>query len=275
MSEKPDIISNEILAKIEVELSKIKDGEKKRRITRFIIAALSSIPWIGGFLSASSSMHSEIEQSKNNEIYELWLQEHQSKIEELGKTIADILARFESFGDRINERLQSEEYLEIVRKGFRIWDKSDTTDKRDFIRRLLANSVATNLCSDDVIRLFLDWIEKYHESHFYVIKYIYQDLGITRGRIWDKIYGTRPREDSAEADLYKLLFRDLSTGGVIRQHRPVNYMGQYVKKAAPKKRGSSSTLKSAFDNIEPYELTKLGSQFVHYCMEDVVPQIEK
>jgi len=275
MSQKPKIISNEVISKIEIELGKIKDGEKRRRVTRFIIAALSAIPWIGGFLSASSSAHAEVEQSKVNDIYELWLQEHDNKITELGKTIADILSRFDSFGDRINQRLESDEYLELVRKGFRIWDKSDTDDKRDFIRKLLANSVATTLCSDDVIRLFLDWIEKYHESHFYVIKFIYQNKGITRGQIWDKIYPSRPREDSAEADLYKLLFRDLSTGAVIRQYRPVDYQGNYIKKSKPRKSSSTKNMKSAFDNIEPYELTKLGSQFVHYCMEDVVPQIEK
>lgn len=267
--------SNLVIKKLEAELGKIKDAEKRKRVTRFIIAALSSIPWIGGFFSASASLNAELEQSATNEIYELWLQEHSSKIEELGRTISDILKRFDSFGERINERLESPEYLDLVKKGFRIWDKADTQDKRDFIRRLLANSVATNLCSDDVIRLFLDWIEKYHESHFYVIKYIFDEKGITRGRIWDKIYKSRPREDSAEADLYKLLFRDLSTGGVIRQHRPVDYDGNYLRKATPSKRGSSRIMKSAFDNKEPYELTQLGSQFVHYCMEDVVPQIEQ
>ena len=126
MSQKPEIISNQIIAKIEAELGNIKDGEKRRRVIRFVIAALSSIPWIGGLFSASASAHAEVEQSKTNDIYELWLQEHQNKITELGKTITDILSRFESFGERINERLESDEYLDLVRKGFRIWDKSDT-----------------------------------------------------------------------------------------------------------------------------------------------------
>lgn len=47
MSKKPEIISNEVISRIEAELGKIKDAEKRRRVTRFIIAALSSIPWIG------------------------------------------------------------------------------------------------------------------------------------------------------------------------------------------------------------------------------------
>ena len=91
MSQNPEIIASEIVSKVQFELSKIKDGEKKRRITRFIIASLSSIPWIGGFLSASSSLNSEIEQSKSNDIFELWLKEHSEKINELGQTIANII----------------------------------------------------------------------------------------------------------------------------------------------------------------------------------------
>lgn len=40
-------------------------------------------------------------------------------------------------------------------------------------------------------------------------------------------------------------------------------------------RGSASTvMKSAFDNDEGYELTSLGSQFVHYAMTDLPPKIE-
>ncbi|NJC28272.1 hypothetical protein GGR27_003795 [Lewinella antarctica] len=258
--------------KIGVELDKIKDSEKRNRIARFIIAALSSIPWIGGFFGATASLLAEREQSESNELYELWLQEHTRKIDDLGKSIAKILTRFKSFGDRVNERLESEEYLQLVTKGFRIYDKADSETKREFIRRLLANSVATNLSSDDVIQLFLDWIEKYNDLHLYVIKYVYSSPGITRGAIWDRIYDFRPKENSSEADLYKLLFRDLSTGGVIRQHREVDYNGNYIKKTARRK-STSSNLKSAFDDYDSYELTELGSNFVHYCMEDIVPQI--
>jgi hypothetical protein len=30
---------------------------------------------------------------------------------------------------------------------------------------------------------------------------------------------------------------------------------------------------SAFEDTKPYVLTELGKQFVHYVMEDVVPQL--
>ena len=85
----------------------------------------------------------------------------------------------------------------------------------------------------------------------------------------------RPREDSAQADVYRLLIRDLSTGGVIRQHRETDASGQFIKKSTRgRSRSSSRVMTSAFDDTEPYELTELGSQFVHYTMNEVTPRIE-
>lgn len=259
---------------IQGQLSNITNSGNKKRISRFILSALSSIPWVGGFLGATAALHAEIEQSKLNEIQRLWLQEHQEKIEKLGMTIYGIISRLETFDSKVHERMESPEYQDLVKKGFRAWDNSDTDEKRDFLKNLLTNSCASTLCTDDIVRLFIDWIELYHEAHFYVIKEIYQNKGITRGQIWDRIKGTRPREDSAEADLYKMLIRDLSMGGVIRQFRETNYYGQYVKKTTQKSNSTSTVMKSAFDNEEPYELTELGKQFVHYTMTDVVPRLE-
>lgn len=104
---------------------------------------------------------------------------------------------------------------------------------------------------------------------------IYNSDGITRGEIWDRLGKGRPRENSAEADLYKLLFRDLSTGGVVRQHRQTDYAGNFIKKKRPKRAGSTDPrMKSAFDDEEGYELTALGQQFVHYAMTEITPKIE-
>lgn len=112
--------------------------------------------------------------------------------------------------------------------------------------------------------------------HFQVIGAIYNSNGITRGQIWRKIGKGKVREDSAEADLYKLLFRDLSTGGIIRQHREVDYYGNFIPKTpkrGPKGSGPKPPV-SAFDEEEGYELTELGRQFVHYAMSDLPPRIE-
>ena len=86
------------------------------------------------------------------------------------------------------------------------------------------------------------------------------------------------REDSADADLFKLVVRDLSTGGIIRQHRETDYYGNFVAKKptgtrAASSRGDSRTMKSAFDDSESYDLTALGQQFVHYAMNEVTVKI--
>lgn len=266
------LIKIESVEKIKNELSKIEDNGKKKRITRFIISALGSIPWVGGFMSASSAFHSEKEQGKINDLQKLWLEGHQNKIEELANTIFQIVENLESAGIGLNERIESEEYLSLVRKGFKEWDNAETIEKKEYIRKILTNACALNITTDDLIRLFIDWVRTYHETHFMVIKEISQNKGITRARIWNNLNPTEPREDSVEADLYKLLIRDLSMGGIIRQHREKDYYGNFVKKST--RQVKSGTYKSAFDSDEQYELTELGSQFVHYTMEDVVTQID-
>ncbi len=129
--------------------------------------------------------------------------------------------------------------------------------------------------SDDV-RLFLDWIENYHEAHFAVIREIHKNQGPTRYDIWASVYGkVIPRDDSAEADLYKMLIRDLSTGGVIRQARETDGAGRFRKKTAPPRRMSTTgVMESAFEDTKQYVLTELGKQFVHYTMNELVQRIE-
>lgn len=267
--------TEEMLSKISSELDQHLKGEKKRRYARFSIAALGSIPWIGGFLSASAAMNAEKEQSRINEFYRQWIEEHRQKILKLGETIVEILDRLEGFGDDVQNRIESPEYLALVRKGFRTWDQADTDEKRKLIQQLLCNACATKLCPDDLVRLFLDWIDRYHEAHFRVIKEVYQHPGVTRVQIWDRTPGPRPREDSAEADIYKLLIRDLSMGSVIRQHREKDAYRNYIKKSGHgQSKYSSDIMKSAFDDTEQYELTELGKQFVHYTMNEVVPRIQ-
>ena len=122
--------------------------------------------------------------------------------------------------------------------------------------------------------MFIKWIDIYSEPHFAVIREIYKAPGSTRQDIWLAIHGADVREDSAEADLFKLLVHDLSTGHVIRQHREVDYYGNFVKTAPRKRNGPASrTMTSAFDDEKQYELTELGKQFVHYTMNEIVPRI--
>lgn len=250
-------------------------GSKWRKYTRFLLAACGSIPWLGGFLSAAAAWDSESAQNHVNEVHRIWLEEHRERLDKILNATAAIVGRLDGLGKEIQERIESPGFLALVRKGFRTWDHAETDEKRRLIETLLCNTGATKLCPDDLIRLFIDWIDSYHEAHFLVIRRIYSKPGVTRKKIWDSISDDRPREDSAEADLFRLLIRDLTVGGVIRQPRLTDHKGRFVKKATKaRSTAKSSHLKSAFDDIEPYELTELGRQFVHYTMEEVVPRIE-
>ena len=263
-----NLIKKEAIEKVKEELSKIDEKGKKTRKGRFVVAALGSIPWIGGAIAASSAIHAEKEQGKINDLLRIWFEEHQKKIEELYYTIYQIHERLDSAGEDIHERMESEEYLTLVRKGFKEWDNAESFEKKEYIRKLLTNACATDITTDDLVQLFIEWLRIYHETHFLVIREIYKNPGITRGQIWNTLNGTEPAENSLEADLYKLLIRDLSTGGIIRQHREVDYWGNFVK--TTRKSSKSGILTSAFDNEKEYELTELGKKFVHYTMEEVV-----
>jgi hypothetical protein len=256
-------------------VEKLSSG-KRRKFARFVLAALSSIPWVGGVISAAASFSAEKDQEGFNELETLWLKGHELKIRELGDTLTDIFTRLENFGDEIQERIESAPYLALVQKCFRSWDAADTDEKKQMLKNLITNAGAIKLCPDDLVRLFIHWIDQYHETHFLVIKEIYKTPGTTRGQIWDKIQGQRPREDSAEADLFRYLIRDLSMGGVIRQDRETDAYGRFVKKDTKgvSHQAGSLVMESAFEESKPYVLTALGKQFVHYVMVDVVPQID-
>lgn len=250
-------------------------ADRGRKYVRFVLAALGSIPWVGGFIAASASFSAEREQQRLNELQRLWLEEHKGKLQHLGATLADIFIRLDGFGDEVQQRIESPEYLALVGKAFRSWDEADTQEKKAMIKKLIANAGAIKLCPDDLVRLFLHWIDQYHETHFIVIKEIYKHPRITRAQIWDAIRGQRPREDSYEADLFRYLIRDLSTGGVIRQPRETDSAGQFLKRdtRGQSHQNPSRVMESAFEDTKPYVLTELGAKFVHYVMEDVVPQL--
>lgn len=255
------------------ELPKGKPWEKA---ARSILQAISgAIPLAGGVLSAAAGHWSESEQERINEFLRAWLQMLQDEMREKQETIAEVIVRLDMQDEKIAERVKSDEYQTLLRKAFRNWSGAESRKKREYIRNILLNAAGANLTSDDVVSLFLEWLNDYSEFHFSVIADIYQNPGTTRHEIWQRIGKGRPREDSAEADLFKLLFRDLSTGGVIRQYRETDYEGKFLAKSRSRSsRGSNSnTMKSAFDDIEQYHLTALGQQFVHYAMNELTSKI--
>ncbi|MCP5245197.1 MAG: hypothetical protein H6937_04290 [Burkholderiales bacterium] len=269
-----NIIRSEEFIAYDLEL--IKNRNKWQKYCRVVANAMSAIPWIGSLLTSGSATHGENEQGNVNQLYEEWLKVHKSKIEQLMIALDEMAGRLESIPEEFDERIQSEKYLSLVRRAFHSWDNAETKEKREYVVNLISNAAASHLCPDDQVRLFNDWLDQYHEIHFKVIRAIYQHPGVTRLGIWQSVSKIVPREDSAEADLFKLLIRDLSTGGVIRQYRETTYDGHFVKQSTKGKNrnNSSRTMESAFEDTKQYQLTELGSQFVHYTMNQVVKRIK-
>lgn len=269
------IPDSQVVDTLRAEIEKAEPSRRSRILEKFLLAALSSIPWVGGVLSAAESYRSEEDSTRLNHLQTEWLKEHQKKLALLGETLQEIVTRLSEIGSEIDDRIESEEYLALVRKAFRIWDESDTEEKRRLLGNVIKNAAGTRATPDDVIRLFLDWIKIYNEVHFAVIREIFENPGSTRFDIWTGLYGEIPREDSSSADLYKYLIRELSTGGVIRQERDINAVGQFVRRRPRNVRrgAASTTMESAFEDTKPYVLTALGREFVHYTMNELVRRI--
>jgi hypothetical protein len=239
------------------------------------LACLGAIPGIGGAIAGSGSAWSEQEQAEYNRIFSAWLKLQEDEIREIGMTIFEVMSRLDQNDAEVRKRIESPEYLKLVKKCFRDWSAAESEEKRKLVRNLLSNAAATRICSDDVVRMFIEWIDKYSEPHFAVIRQVYKAPGSTRQQIWATIRGADVREDSADADLFKLLVHDLSTGHVIRQHREKDYYGNFIKREPQRKSHgeASRIMTSAFDDDKQYELTELGKQFVHYTMNEIVPRI--
>ena len=105
------------------------------------MAALSSIPWIGGLFSAASSFSAESDQEQINDLHRLWLVEHEQKAGELIATLMTIFDRLDGFGDEIQERIESPAFLTLVTKSFRSWDEANTQEKKQMLKKLITNAV--------------------------------------------------------------------------------------------------------------------------------------
>jgi hypothetical protein len=226
-----------VVESIKNDLERASPSRRQRILEAIALAALGSIPWVGGVIAAASVAADKIKSGEadaaKDKLLLEWLGQHQEKLQTLRATLEEMASRFASLGEEINERISSEEYLRLVRKTFRQWDQADTGDKRKLLVQLITNAGGTRIVSDDIVRLFLDWIDIYHEVHFAVIHEIYDKRNDppTRYDIWLAIYGEPfPKDNSAEADLFRMLIRDLSTGGVIRQPREVDYDGRFRKR---------------------------------------------
>jgi hypothetical protein len=261
------------------DMPELPKGSKGSGAARFALNAVSgAIPLVGGLLSAGASAWSEREQARINDFLKHLADMLAAEMKEKTQTIMELTARIDMQDEKTAERIRSEEYQSLLRKAFRDWAGTESEEKRILVRNLLSNAAASTLASDDVVKLFLQWIKDYSELHFAIVGAIYNSAGITRGGVWEKLGRKEVREDSSDADLFRLMFRDLSTGGIVRQHRETDWQGNFLAKSTRKgpilPKGTPRTMKSAFDDGEQYELTALGEQFVHYAMTDLPPKIE-
>lgn len=257
---------------LEKELENASHSGNLPSVVRFLLASLGGIPVVGGVFGAGAGTWSEAEQKHFNNLISSWIKLQQDEIKEIGITLAEIMMRVDNNNEEVQKRMESPEYLKLVKKAFRDWSAAESEEKRVLIRNLLTNAATKEqICSDDIISMFLVWVDRYNEGHFKIIREIYKNPGTTRHEIWQVLNGRDVREDSAEADLFKLLIHDLSLGRVIRQHREVDYQGNFIKNRTRKSRGN--TIASAFDDEKDYELTELGQWFVHYTMNEVVSKI--
>lgn len=247
------------------------EGSYAAKVLRFMLNTVG----LGGVAGAWSEVESE---NFFNIIKELLALEHK-KMAEMCATVLEVQSRLSDLENQsdIQARMADESYLALVRKCFRDWSATESEQKRQFVRNLLVNAAAAyQQTSDEILSLYARWINEYSEKHFNVLSFIYLNQGCTRQQIWQGIGGQPARDDSADADLFKMLMHDLQVGHLIRQNRDVDHDGRFFKKSqrGVRKGPASPYIKSAFADEEPHYLTKLGGDFVHYVMTETVHKIE-
>jgi hypothetical protein len=262
----------------EIETPADPGDNRKHSVARVGLNLASAIPWVGNFFSAVASAWSEHDQEQVNNFFRFCIKLLEDEMKEKAQTIFEIMARIDVHDEEIGKRVRSDEYQSLVRKALRDWAGAESEQKRQYVRNVLANAAADRITSDDVIRLFLDWIKRYNELHFKVIAEIYRHPGSTRWDVWVAIGKGEVRENSSEADLFKLLYHELTTGYIIRQERETDADGRFIVRR-PERRprsnsGGARYMKSAFADDKAYYLTELGQQFVHYAMTEVPTKIE-
>ncbi|MEW6055922.1 MAG: hypothetical protein AB1540_04840 [Bdellovibrionota bacterium] len=183
---------SEILDKeaLKQELEDALKGGQGPKAVRFTLAALGGlIPYVGSAIGTATSAWSEQESDRFQKILRTWLKIQEDEIKEIGKTLIEVMSRIDQANEKVQQRIESQEYLSLIKKCFRDWSAAESEEKRIIVRNLLANAAVPGVTSDDVIRLFIEWIDRYSELHFKVVRAIYNHSGITRGDVWNQIHG--------------------------------------------------------------------------------------
>ena len=121
---------NGVVESIKAEIAKSSPNRRQRIFEAIALAALGSIPWLGGVLAAGAGYRFHESDVKRDELLGRWLQEHHQTLGALRATLEQIVTRVDGFGSEVEQRITSDQYLTLVRKTFRQWDASDTEEKR-------------------------------------------------------------------------------------------------------------------------------------------------
>jgi hypothetical protein len=201
-------------------------------------------------------------------LFAVWLKLQEEEIRSMGQMLADVVVQLDLKNKRIRTRIESAEYLRLVKKSFRNWSTAMSEMKQSMIKHLLVSAATLRLAPDPVLEIFIDWIDTYTDEHFSVVYALAAARQpMSRLEVWQSMHEHIPAEDSADADMYKLVIHDLTTGHIIRQVREKDYFGRFVRQTPAKRAPTSAlapVLTSAFDDTKPYELTELGKQLVRY-----------
>lgn len=110
--------TDQVIDSIRAELDKVSPSRRQRIMEAIALAALGSVPWVGGVLAAAATFKFDESCIRGDKLRNQWLQEHHEKLGRLRATLAEMGARFEGLGEEIDDRIESEDYLALVRKTF-------------------------------------------------------------------------------------------------------------------------------------------------------------
>jgi len=103
-----DYVIESIKAEIELSIP----TRRQRIFEAIALAALGSIPWVGGVIAAASSAASRYRdgesQSQRDDLLKEWPLEQQEKLQKLRVTLEQMVLRLEGFGEEVEGRLTSE-----------------------------------------------------------------------------------------------------------------------------------------------------------------------
>src|SRR5579859_4220404 len=85
-----------IIETIKAELAKTEPTRRQRIMEAIALAALGSIPWVGGVLTATATFKFDESSAHGDTLRNQWLHEHHNKLRSLQGTLEEVLGRIQS-----------------------------------------------------------------------------------------------------------------------------------------------------------------------------------